>query len=718
MVRRDTLAARANIDSRMADVLCVSVRVHTNHPDGVPTIARQQYGAAEGVQRQCAVRFISTPTGIDVAAPDVPRYLLQSGDAFTAAVAKLTTAQRAWHDTLVSQAAKDFDVVRGGASSVAALADACEWLWAHLLKAVPDPHGGDGTDAPLWPDRSSVASSWADLLSQPGTCILNNSRPQQNSNDEFHWYQLRVHGANPLLTHILACQLWSYDFLHSLDPTAFKAWIRLLRGEDVAASTTSAHGADATDCSSSDSDDGWSQPRAMRKRIQARDRHERSLPKRVADFRKKYMVGKLAERFKADTGSPLLALSTSIKVRAWERRYNACLLDNFESVGCDVTDLNACPLFKKMSTSILGLTHPVAGWSVNQHNGGADVTLFIREESRDLLPTLNTKVQQLFPGTQPQLRMKCSLQQTDARGRVMRNSPLLSIFLNETVPVIPRVLPAQRRAALASPSAAGDAASAPPPGSWAAAVMLGVKRLPDTVTLDHRPKKNVKPPAEFKRNGGGATGPPSGPPPKAKQPQQQHKQSTTWKQPMTPPSQTGNPSAPSSSTAPRTAQATVVDFQQSDAWKEMLARQAACEQRQNAAMAALEQRLNDLQASTSSAVDAMTRTLDAITTRFEQRLDISSSQVANSMAELHLVIGQLAQRFDMLTSVVTSAAPMPHRPGTPSSLAVSLGSGAAGDSRISHHPTAGNTTAHVIAPTTAASASASPALNGQSARHG
>jgi hypothetical protein len=133
--RRDTLATRASIDCRTDDVLLVSVRVQANHPDGVPTIARQQYLATEEMKRQCTIKFLGSKTGLDIKCPTVPRYLLQSGAAYTTAINNLTPSQRVWHEELMAQATKDFHVVRGEHGSDDALADACEWVWAHLIKA-------------------------------------------------------------------------------------------------------------------------------------------------------------------------------------------------------------------------------------------------------------------------------------------------------------------------------------------------------------------------------------------------------------------------------------------------------------------------------------------------------------------------------------------------------------------------------------------------------
>ena len=123
------------------------------------------------------------------------------------------------------------------------------------------------------------------------------------------------------------------------------------------------------------------------------------------------------------------------------------------------------------------------------------MTIFVREDCRDQLPDLNTKAGALLPGMHPQLRLKCSVRQTNARGRTLRGTPLQSIFLNEHVPVIARPSASARSSHSATVTTTSSsqlsvgAGFLPPPGSWAAAVQHGMKRLADVSTLNHRPRK-------------------------------------------------------------------------------------------------------------------------------------------------------------------------------------------------------------------------------------
>jgi hypothetical protein len=629
--RHDTLVTRAGIDCRSKDMLLVSVRVQANHPDGTPTIARQQYGTTDEMKRQCAIRFIGSKTGLDIQCPAVPKYLLHRGEFNDEVMNTLTPAQVVWHEDLMHRATLHFDVVRGENTDPESLAEVCEWLWAHLIKATGPAAANaasvsESSTLPLWTDPASITKSWADLLRPVGTRIISDRRPASDSNVPFHAYQLLLQGANKLLTHIIACQFASYSLLRAQAPEVAKEWDQLLRPDIVG--RTKNNTANKTDSSPSDSDDdGWQQSRTTQRRAQQQLRRARSLPKRVAAFNSKYMiVGKVANAFHGETGLPLLALSTTIRIRAWQERYTSCLVGNFESMGCDVTDLRADPTFMKMSTGIPGLTPPNAAWCVNQHNGGADCTIFIREDSRDLLPTLNAKVKALFPQSTPQLSIKCSIQEANVYGRVLRNTPLRNVFLNDQMPVV-RSPTSTRPKGGAMIASMLLPQSPPAPGSWAAAVLQGVKRFPDTPTLDHRPKK---------RQPAVAQSPPTQPQQQQQQQQQRPKQQSASEhvQPSPPSTQvpSNRPSNP--------------DIRMSAAWQELMARNAE-----------MEQRLDSMSAASASLMETITRNLDAVVAQLNdqrQALTAGMASMANQLAaqttindQFRLTLATIAQKLGL-----------------------------------------------------------------------
>jgi hypothetical protein len=703
-VRRETLTAQASIDCRTDDMLLVSVRVDSRHPDGVPMIARQQYKATDESRRKCLVRFLGSSTGLALQCLTIPRYLLLSGNAFTAAIDKLSAEQRAWHEALLAQASQDFSEVRGEHTSPAALADACQWTWAHLDKAVPYPSRDVTSALPLWNSVSSVTSSWADLLGRADNRVLRDNDPSPKSATPFHTYQLLLHGANKLLTHILACQLSSYGLIRAHTPAATRAWDSLLCGDDVSGSPDRTHPTESTDSSSSDSDGGWEQQKARTKRMQQRTRRSQSVTKRVADFRGKHMCGPLADRCLADTELPLLALSSRIQIRAWELRYTSCLLDNFASMGCDTDNLAACPIYNKISTSIDGLTPPHAAWAVKQHNGNAFVTLYVREDTQvlDLVPKLNTKIQQLFPGTQPHISARVSFHRKDARGALLPNSQH-HIYLTERPPAVARPTAAPQRSAAAPLRMSASAATPPAPGSWAAAVLSGAKRLSETTTLNHRPTKSFKP---------------SLPAGQSQQPQAQHKQKLQHSTAPQQPQSSGSPAPTTPGVAPSpSAGATIalpgVDFQQSAAWKEMQARSVA-----------LEQRWAALEASTASmatmVLDTMHRGLATVTTRLEEQQRMFQSSMESMMAHLQsqflaqqavnsslqLALQDIVQHLHVQTPAAGAEAAQ-RAPRTSPGSTPTVGSGVT-HSSSSRAPT----------PTSQSSAVATPAHNGEAPSHG
>jgi hypothetical protein len=473
--RRETLAARVNIDSRMDDVLVVEVQVHPNYPDA-PTISRVQYQSNDEAKRKCAVAFVGSKTGLDMKAPTVPLYLLQKGQALAAAITTLTPEQTEWHNTLSSLARQCSDVVRDQTGDADARADACERLWEHLDRATLS-----AADSPpaLWNHPSLLVSTW-DALLPTGTCILSDQRPASTGSPAIlrRSYRLRLQGANPQLTHVLACAFSSYALLRQVQPDITTAWDKLLGG-DVKESIP-----DSTDSSASDDSDGWEQSVQAKKRDQQKQRRARSLPKRMAEFKRSHLTAAdVSVRFAADTGLPLLALSAQLKMRAWEHKYISCLVDNFQSIGCDTLNLKDDPIFQKVTTSKPELMPPFAAWSVNQYNGGADVSIFIREDNKQELLRLNDYVRELLSVPQSELRLKCTVFQSGPRDRTIPRTHH-TVFLNQVVPVV-RPAPTARREPLI-----GTTTAAPPaPGTWAAAVLHAVQRLPASDTLNHRPKK-------------------------------------------------------------------------------------------------------------------------------------------------------------------------------------------------------------------------------------
>jgi hypothetical protein len=470
-VRRETLLQRTGIDSRMNTVLRAEFRVNPNYPDP-PSISRVQYRANGDARRRCAVTFIGSTTGLHISAPAVPRYLLQPNDvALTMAVEQLNGSQREWHDELSEHARQYAEVIRDVHTDCKANTDACEWVWQHMTKAHDTDSAEPDSDS-LW-KRSELATEWSELLVD-GTCVLGDSQ---------HSYCLRLQCANPQVMHIVAAALSAYALLRGEAPEQAKKWDQLLKTPH---STTWQSGNASTDSNdSSDSDGEWQAAKATAKKqaLLAR-RHTRLLPTRMTAFHQAEFDQELTSLFMQNTGRPLLALSITLTMRAWEHHYMSCLVDNFQSIGCDTDDLVNDPLFQRLVRSRPEFMAPLGGFHVNQQNGGATASLFLRNDSKDMLPCLNDHVKTALGLPQSELRVKCTVQEARGQGRVIAGRDK-TIFLNETVPVV-RPAPAQRRAPTA-------VVSPPAPGSWMAAVLHGVKRAATSSTINHQPRKRDKP---------------------------------------------------------------------------------------------------------------------------------------------------------------------------------------------------------------------------------
>jgi hypothetical protein len=441
------------------------------------------------------VAFIAERTGLAISCPKVPSYLTLPDEKLASAVDQLSPAQKQWHEELTQKTLECSGVLRGDKATRAERVQICEWVWNHLLKAVPYPSDSvPAAAAPLWPEPSTIATKWTELLHN-GTRVIRDSRPMADAPNrgKYHSYTLRVQGANALLTHILACQFISYGHLRSEVPEITNAWRSLLENGSPQTTKTRSSSSASTDSSSSDDEDGWERvSRSAKKQAKQQERRAHArLPRDVAKFERSHMVGDVAARFEGDTALPLLALSTSIRVRAWEQRYTSCLVDNFQSIDCNVMDLERDANFIRVSTEIPELRAPLAAWSVNQFNGGATATIFVREDYKDVLLTLNSAVKRVLPHTTPELRVKCTVLQANSRGRAIFNLPRTSVYLNDSVPVLrppvnDRRLPDAPRTSLTAP---------PTVTPFLAAVLAGIKRVPVVSTLDHRPKKKTVTPA-------------------------------------------------------------------------------------------------------------------------------------------------------------------------------------------------------------------------------
>jgi len=305
------------------------------------------------------------------------------------------------------------------------------------------------------------------------------------------------------------------------------------------------------------------------------------------------------------------------------------VLDRFESLGCNSADLQADMLFQRLSTSVPGLCPPNAAWVVNQQPGHARVTLYLRDDPQvlDLVSTINPVAEQLFPGTQPRISARVSYHPKEANGRIQYGKQV-HIPLTDPQPAAPKQTHARTWASLPSPTAS---ASSLPSGSWAALVLNGGKRIAESAALNHRPRKHAKPQDSHARGGSPSAG---SPPSAASKPHQQHKQQNK------PHGQLQPATTPVASKAAASAALPVVDFQQSTAWKDMLARSAA-----------LEQRLEQMQTASSAMFATMTRQMESLTALVENQ---QRDTMASFTRSLDTIVAQLTARLETQFHALTA----------------------------------------------------------------
>ena len=291
-------------------------------------------------------------------------------------------------------------------------------------------------------------------------------------------YTLKLYGLSPEVTYIFACIFQSFAALPAGNATITAAFDKLLHGSSSARDRV----ANKTDSDSASDGDGsgWSRAAARRK-----TRPGVALEKRVLEFAGKHFT---TTRWTADSTRPALQMATTVQMRPWEHRYISCDVTNVESIGCTSDDpaLETNATFVRLTTAIPALASPMAKWVVNQRCGFYTVNLFVREDRKDVVATLNTQLREALQIPSIALGISCYVVRR-SRGRVFRDSQV-RISLTPEVPRKPNPYQ-QRRVATAS---ASTIAPTPSMDSWAGRVLDGVRRTAPTANLDHRPRKQPR----------------------------------------------------------------------------------------------------------------------------------------------------------------------------------------------------------------------------------
>jgi hypothetical protein len=478
-VGRDKLLREAHIDNRRTDAVYVEVKVNASFPT-CPAVDGLQYRYSATAKLHLTAAFLGGSKGLGIDAPSIPRILVEAQNAVTeAARSQFNPAQRTWLAELSSQASTNGALISNKSAKDDDKVRVCNQLWEHLEQLyLPS---ADNARPTLWPS-SQLTSGWSQLLA-PRTSILRSSGPTESpskkSSTSSYTYELALHGATPEAAYIVACAMASYGLLRLVCPEITEKVARVL----IPVSPQSA--AESTD--SSDENGGWQRHRGSVSRAgrKAERQGQHNVRRQLAELAGSPVMLNMMAQYSQHTTLPLLALATTVSLRPALQPYISCLVDNWQSLGCDIHDLEHDAVFTNIIRSRVEFRAPHAHWAVDQRIGNAAVSVWIREEHKELLAQLNDIARPFAPQSQASLRIACTVVQKSKRGRINYNSAV-KIFLTEPTKVSPPV--AQQRP-LSLPALSPS--PAPAPGSYAARVMDGVRRA-QTAALNHRPRKTAR----------------------------------------------------------------------------------------------------------------------------------------------------------------------------------------------------------------------------------
>jgi hypothetical protein len=231
-------------------------------------------------------------------------------------------------------------------------------------------------------------ADWDKILVSPTAIKAAPSRRQLESKDRV--YKLELHTATDEAAYIIACTFAAYSCLRE---QAHEVTDQLFAAFDVQSAKACA---DTTD-SSNDSEAGWQTAGQRRHGDRGHNgksaaRRERALQNQLAKLSKHSGLSQAA--VEDHTKRPLLALATTVTLHSVHIPYISCIIDNFQSAGCNVHDLAHDPIFQRITQCTP--PHPVSHWSVQQRTGDAQASLWIREDCKQVIAELSTRVRDLL----------------------------------------------------------------------------------------------------------------------------------------------------------------------------------------------------------------------------------------------------------------------------------------------------------------------------------
>jgi hypothetical protein len=483
-VRSDKLLSRAKIDSRRDDVLQVQVKVDSRLP-GCPTIDPLFYQYNQEAKRRFTAALLGGPDGFCIVAPHIPRFLVEKDSV---GQHSLEGERLQWVTELRRQMKENGTMIRNMEGKEEDIEAACGILCKHMLHL---SNSADGMPTPLWND-SEIASDWFTILAARSTASSRSAHIPTFSSSKDTLpparaevsYSLTLHASTPEAAFIIACSIASYTLMRRISAEVTMAMDAVLRARRA---TSASESADSTE--SSDSEGEWQKQRTVKNRARKAEKgKEHAFQKGLTDISKSTAMLTDQNYYHANTSKPFLGLAARVSMRAASTPYISFVIDNFQSLGCNIHNLANDLIFQRLTCCRPEFIFPSAYWDISHRIGNVSVSLWIREESRELPPELNDIARSILGIQSPDLRIASTVAKRKGRGRGLDFSNTEKIFFTHPTKIAPP--PTERRVL---PSAVGSSsASQLPLTAYSTKLLDGLKRNAEMRALNHRPRKEQR----------------------------------------------------------------------------------------------------------------------------------------------------------------------------------------------------------------------------------
>lgn len=480
-VRYDKLVG-IGLDPRVPTALVVDLNSDSRFPS-LPRVARDYYSLPSQLKRTMTADLLGDSKGFAMKAPAIPRCLLPLALPTTASL--LSAQQLAWCEELTRQAQQsggtvcDFTERWGPAGDVSAAA--CSALFDHIAPDVLRP---------LWPPEQ-LTQSWDELLAPTSVILKDHIDTEQSKLRDCrhpgHLYSLRLCGATPEVTYVIACAIVSYATLSEDKPDVLRGLLRLLDGKPLTVVADS-----STDSDSSDGEAGFQQVGNRRQKARRDFKATCALKEALAST---LAAPSLSDaRGTADSTRPDLQLVTRVTMRSWRDRFLSCIIGNWESLGLPNTyHLKEDPLYSAVTTAIPELCNPArARWIPHEvAAGGTTVSLIVHEGLREVVATLNhrLRVHPLLGNASLTVTSSFLRHARGGRGRPVADS---AVTLSLTPEIVPATRLPRSPQSSAQPGSQPSTISPSLPGSFADRVKQGLRRVAQNPIRNNRPRKEQK----------------------------------------------------------------------------------------------------------------------------------------------------------------------------------------------------------------------------------